>query len=275
MGSKKSSSSSVPAWVTTFADLCTLLLAFFVLLFSFSEVDKAKYKEVAGSMQDAFGVQREVRTKEPPRGLNVIAREFSPGSPKPTIRNEVRQFTTQDFMRYPRYDASKEEPNKWRTQREADTQKIRIALKEELAAGKVELEVQERKIIVRIKEKGAFPSGSSQLETPFRPVVDRLADALKSTAGAIAISGHTDSVPIANSRFRSNWELSAERAVTVAHVLFENGSFAPARVHLEAYADTRPVDTNETSEGRARNRRVEIAVEYGKNEIAEAAPLVQ
>ena len=79
--SKKTASSAIPPWVVTFADLMSLLLAFFVLLFSFSELDKAKYKQVAGSLRDAFGVQQEIRVKDPPKGINIIAREFSPGIP--------------------------------------------------------------------------------------------------------------------------------------------------------------------------------------------------
>jgi chemotaxis protein MotB len=265
MAKKCPQASSPPAWVMTFADLCTLLLAFFVLLFSFSEVDKAKYKEVAGSMKDAFGVQREIRTREPPRGINVIAREFSPGIPLPTARHEIRQFTTRDHLPFPRLPRSKEKarPN----QKQIDEDKIKLALKDELAKGLIELVVQDHKIIVRIKEKGSFPSGSARLEQPFRPVVDRLVHALSGTNGQIAISGHTDSVPIANSQFHSNWELSSARAVTVAQAFFDNGEIPSTQIHLEAYADTRPVDTNDTHEGRARNRRVEIAIEYGADEL--------
>ena len=83
-----------PAWIMTFADLMSLLLAFFVLLFSFSELDKQVYKQIAGSMRNAFGIQREVRVKDPPKGVNVIAREFSPGIPQMTPLNIVRQMTT-------------------------------------------------------------------------------------------------------------------------------------------------------------------------------------
>ena len=95
---KQKCPTGIPPWVLTFADLMSLLLAFFVLLFSFSEMDKAKYKQVAGSMKDAFGIQREIKVKEPPKGINIIAQEFSAGTPsKNTLRNELRQHTTDDF----------------------------------------------------------------------------------------------------------------------------------------------------------------------------------
>ena len=95
---KQKCPTGIPAWVLTFADLMSLLLAFFVLLFSFSEMDKAKYKQVAGSMKDAFGIQKEIKVKEPPKGINIIAQEFSAGTPtKDTLRNQLRQHTTDDF----------------------------------------------------------------------------------------------------------------------------------------------------------------------------------
>jgi len=88
-----SESAGVPAWVMTFADLMTLLMCFFVLLLAFSEMDAAKFKELSGSMKDAFGVQTEVEVRTIPKGTSVIAREFSPGKPEETALNEVRQFT--------------------------------------------------------------------------------------------------------------------------------------------------------------------------------------
>lgn len=90
---------STPAWVMTFADLMTLLMCFFVLLLSFSEMDLVKYKQMAGSMSEAFGVQRDINIKEPPKGINVIAREFSPGRPVPTPLNVVKQNTTDHLRR--------------------------------------------------------------------------------------------------------------------------------------------------------------------------------
>ncbi len=86
----KKGDEGLPAWVMTFADLMSLLMCFFVLLLSFSEMDVSKYKEMAGSLKNAFGVQRDIKVREPPKGINVIAREFSPGRPEPTIMNVVR-----------------------------------------------------------------------------------------------------------------------------------------------------------------------------------------
>ena len=84
-----------PAWVMTFADLMSLLMCFFVLLLAFSEMDVLKFKQLAGSMKEAFGVQREIKVKEIPKGTSIIAREFSPGRPEPTLVHTVRQHTVE------------------------------------------------------------------------------------------------------------------------------------------------------------------------------------
>jgi chemotaxis protein MotB len=90
---QKQESAGVPAWVMTFADLMTLLMCFFVLLLAFSEMDAAKFKQLSGSMKDAFGVQAEIEVRSIPKGTSVIAQEFSPGKPDQTAMNQVRQFT--------------------------------------------------------------------------------------------------------------------------------------------------------------------------------------
>jgi chemotaxis protein MotB len=248
----------------------SLLLAFFVLLFSFSELDKAKYKQVAGSMRDAFGVQQEIRVKDPPKGINIIAREFSPGVPQPTVINQVRQYTTSDSLPNPVLSESKRggsgQPfgRKGGKQADmaADMERLARALRTEVEAGLVELEMEDHRIILRIKEKGVFPSGSDRLEPNFEPIIGRLADTLVETSGTIVIAGHTDSMPIQGGVFRSNWELSVARALTVAHVFFGRSQSLELRSHLEAHGELQPIDTNETREGRARNRRVEVSLIY-------------
>lgn len=95
-----SAPAAIPAWVMTFADLMTLLMCFFVLLLSFSEMDAAKYKQVAGSMKFAFGVQREIKVMESPKGVSIIAKEFAPGKPRPTLESVLRQQTTDENRQY-------------------------------------------------------------------------------------------------------------------------------------------------------------------------------
>lgn len=256
---------AAPGWVMTFADLMSLLLAFFVLLFSFSELDKQKYKRIAGSMREAFGVQKVVRVKEPPKGVNIIAREFSPGRPDPTLINTVRQFTIDDLKKNLRIDEYLE-LLKRRIERDKVVFKSKLA--REIKEGRVEIDVEDRKIVLRIREQGVFESGRADIMPEFEPVLERIREALRETGGGdlVVVSGHTDDRPIHTGMFRSNWDLSAERAVSVAHRLMEDGVLPPDHFRIEGYADTRPRADNTTPEGRAQNRRVEIAVVYGRDE---------
>ena len=273
----------IPPWVMTFADLMSLLLAFFVLLFSFSEMDKAVYKELAGSLKDAFGVQREIKAKETPRGINIIAREFSPGRPQPTAINEVRQMTTDESKSHPVFtDPSKqgqenqskkadanvtlsEDEVKQMARIEKDSALVRKALDKEIKEGSVDLEVTEKSIILRVREKGSFPSGSANIIKPFKAIVDKISEVFRSFDGIIVVSGHTDNIPIKTYRFRSNWELSSSRAVSVIHELVKTSALRDKRFKIAAYAETQPVDSNDTSAGRSKNRRVEIMMDYSYN----------
>ena len=273
----------MPAWVMTFADLMSLLLAFFVLLFSFSEMDKAVYKELAGSLKDAFGVQREIKAKETPRGINIIAREFSPGRPQPTAINEVRQMTTDESKLHPVFtDPSKqeqvnqdkkaeanvtltEEEIKQMERIEKDSALVREALDKEIKEGTVDFEVTEKSIILRVREKGSFPSGSANIIKPFKTIVDKISEVFRNFEGVIVVSGHTDNIPIKTYRFRSNWELSSSRAVSVIHELVKTSALRDKKFKIAAYAETQPVDSNDTSVGRSKNRRVEIMMDYSAN----------
>ncbi len=271
---RKCPDAGLPAWVMTFADLMSLLLAFFVLLFSFSSMDIAIYKEIAGSLSDAFGVQREIKAKETPRGINIIAREFSPGRPQPTPLNEIRQMTTDESKLHPVFtDPSKEGQENANTtlneeeidQRERikkDSGLLHEALDKEIKEGTVDLEVTENHIIIRIREKGSFTSGSADIIKPFKSIVDKISDVFSSFDGIIIVSGHTDNIPIRTNRFRSNWELSSSRAVSVIEELVKTSALREKRFKIAAFAATQPVDSNDTSIGRAKNRRVEIKMEY-------------
>jgi len=289
----------IPAWVMTFADLMSLLLAFFVLLFSFSEIDKAAYKQMAGSMKDAFGVQREIKAKEPPRGNNIIAREFSPGKTTLTPDNQIRQMTIDDYHKYPvltdpgeggqegkggkegeggtqgadasessviEYSVIDEEMTREMVERikrvEHDAEMIQEELSEEIKKGLLELEVKDQKIILRVREKGSFPSGSANIIKPFEYIAEKIADVFEDFEGGIIVSGHTDNIPIHTSRFRSNWELSASRAVSVIHELKKQPKLKNKTFQIEAYAETQPLEDNKSWKGRAKNRRVEIKLSY-------------
>lgn len=270
----------LPPYLATFADLMALLMCFFVLLLSFSQMDLAKFKKIAGSMSQAFGVQRQIVAYEIPKGTSVIAREFSPGKPDPTPLNEIRQKTIEEMRQTLEFDEirvngetkGRGEFDKTATEKsegeiseeqdilEQTAAELAQELKYEIIEGMLEVEVSEQRVIIRILEQGSFASGEDVLKLSFVPVVDKIRKVLESVKGRINIEGHTDDIPIYTSRFRSNWELSAARAVSVAHQLLEKGKLDKNRMSVTGFADTRPLFPNDTDENRANNRRVEIVL---------------
>lgn len=245
----------IPEWVMTFADLMSLMMCFFVLLLSFSEMDVLKFKQIAGSMQVAFGVQRDDKSAmDIPMGTSIIAQEFSSAQPDPTPLNQVQQQTTDTSKPYLdiRDPAVEDAENK--------KEELEEALKTEIKEGLLEISTIDDQVIVRIREKGSFPSASSKIDTAFLGVLMKISDALNQVEGRILVAGHTDNIPIQTREFPSNWILSGARAAVVADTLSERGGVAHQRVEIRAYADNRPLEPNDTPEGRAKNRRVEIIV---------------
>lgn len=244
MGDPKDDSPTCPAWMGTFADMMSLMLCFFVLLLSFAEMDRRKYKQIAGSMAKAFGVQRAVEVKMIPMGTSIIAQEFSPGRPKPTVFPVMRQHT-QDFNR-----------QSLRFQERV----IRKVMAEDIAEGRADVERKGDKIVIRVREKGTFASGNADMSPNFIPVLHKISEILKHSKKNIVVAGHTDNIPIATARFRSNWDLSAARAASVVHELLRRNNIDPRRIVVGGYADSRPIADNNTPENRAKNRRVEIII---------------
>ncbi len=316
---KSDKGGGAPPWIMTFADLMSLLMTFFVLLLSFSEMDIQKYKQLAGSMKQAFGVQREVKVKEPPKGINVIAREFSPGRPVPTPLNIVKQNTT-DYLRrnlfVPDSKAKKtladslkirkedfiqrqgKQSQRQNTQQQTATGKeqqttikgqqpghgdvgkgtnqrqvnikamassIRKSLRKEIQAGSLQVLTENQKIVIRIAEHGSFPPGQAKLTKKFSTTGRKIAAVLKEIPGIIEVGGHTDSIPISTRKFASNWELSADRAIAVLEYLQKATGIPDYRFRAVGYADSKPLASNGTASGRAKNRRVELTITQGND----------
>ncbi len=258
---QKAESAGVPAWVMTFADLMTLLMCFFVLLLAFSEMDAAKFKQLSGSMKEAFGVQSEIEVRTIPKGTSVVAQEFSPGKPEPSSINQVRQFTIDSNRNT--LDALDRELKEIRETRD-HARRLRMALKEELERGNVSIQTEGMKVIVHIMENASFDSGMADLRKGFLPALTKIGELIDNNSGEVTISGHTDNVPISNDRFRSNWDLSTSRAVSVAHDLLQVSKLSPENVIVTGHADTRPRAPNDSVQNRAKNRRVDIAIVRGK-----------
>lgn len=271
-----------PAWVMTFADLMSLLMCFFVLLLSFSEMDVLKFKQIAGSMKMAFGVQRDVEFKKIPKGTSIIAQEFSPGRPTPTPLQELRQSTTDEtkddleftdaVSNQAKEEAAKQLKAEASERLKRSAEKISQILDKEIRKGLLEVKAKDGEVVIRIREKGSFPSGAANIQKSFYPTLKRIGQALDQVEGEIIVAGHTDNVPIATRRYPSNWVLSAARAATVVHFLSKHTRVKSARLQIRAHADTRPIASNVNATNRAMNRRVEIVV---RNKEWSTAPLTE
>lgn len=269
-------------WMVTFSDLMSLLLCFFVLILSMAEVDIIKYKQLADSMSEAFGVQRELELESIPKGTSVVSTEFRPGIPDETIVDIVQQVTTdqtRNSLRIGNPDSPEADEKDVRDEvltydevmalikeTQLDAEMLRRLLKTEIKEGQIDVESTARTILIRIREKGSFASGSALLNSSFVGVIDKIANALTQIEGRIAVEGHTDNVPISTFAYPSNWDLSAARSVAVVRRMLDIAPLEPTRVTASGFADTRPQAINSTFEGRARNRRVEIVVKQPLDE---------
>ncbi len=323
-----------PGWIMTFADLMSLLLAFFVLLFSFSSIDDELYKEVGGSMKDAFGVQSRVQLAGPVLGHSLIFTEFSSGRPDPKMLNvlpqdnldqrkiyetdkppgysnhkdknegspdkiekakeqqaealqqqaeamkldDAEKMDNQDGAKKADEGASSEGESRGLTQKDfsglnkeekaqaqfaaEQAKELGDELAQEIANGNLNVETQGNKVIIRIADDASFAPGTADTTAPFQSIVGKIGDVVKDSPGRVVVEGHTDNRPINSEQYRSNWELSAARAVTVTHGLINATGLPENRFEVKGLADTRPIADNEKAIGRAKNRRVEVILEY-------------
>ncbi|TMO45177.1 flagellar motor protein MotB [Pseudoalteromonas ruthenica] len=295
----------LPAWMGTFADLMSLLMCFFVLLLAFSEMDVLKFKQIAGSMKFAFGVQNKLEVKDIPKGTSVIAMEFKPGRPDPTPIETIQQQTVEMTQQMLEFQAGEEDSAGGRKEQRGDqrggesastadeqsqqqaiaaadqehtnelVKKIAQQLEQQIIDGAIELESLGQQIIIRIRENGSFPSGSAFLQPKFKPIIQDIAELLKDVPGEITVSGHTDDFQVSNELYTNNWDLSAMRAVAVASEMQKVDDFDKSRMVVVGRADTRPLVPNETDEDRKRNRRVEISIMQGKAKESDPIEVVQ
>jgi chemotaxis protein MotB len=292
-----------PAYMATFADLMSLLMCFFVLLLAFSEMDVLKFKQIAGSMKFAFGVQNKIEVDDIPKGTSVIAMEFRPGRPDPTPIETIQQQTMEMTQQVIEFQAGEEDSAGGRQEQREDqtggqsalnaeeleaaealaeaaqerlnetVKKLAEELEQQIVDGAIELESLGQQIIIRIRENGSFPSGSSFLQPRFQPIVQQIGRMLVDIPGEISVSGHTDDFQVADELHLNNWDLSAKRAVSVASELIRAPGFDRNRLVVMGYADTRPLVPNDSELNRRRNRRVEIAIMQGKPKESEPVSL--
>ena len=355
-----------PAWMATFADMATLLMAFFVLILSFAEFNVPKFKQISGSLKNAFGVQKIVPIVEQPKGTTVLSLNFSP-SPAKSVTDEMTQQTTEttkpdlesqtktkdsdgsgekqsdaeDLVKAlqeavargdiqfetlgenvvvnftPSESEQKDLPQllqqtlnaiekakaatgkseqdvlfggiegqlaklasaasaaakstKEQAEAKAESNKkaqiaedeLKVALRQEIGQGLADVQREDDKVIITVGAGGAFASGSADLTPAAIDIMNRIAEVNADGKSEIKVSGHTDDVPlIFGSNYRDNWDLAAARSASVVQAFAANGTISEDRLEAISYGESRPVEPNDTADGRAKNRRIEIEINY-------------
>jgi len=343
-----------PPWMATFADMATLLMAFFVLILSFANVNVPKFEQVSGSLAVAFGVARVIPKIEIPMGETLLKVEFTPTNAENTLipnksqkvedpsKDNIKQLTHDKNSPFsqenelaavmealeeeiaaalvkvktegeeiiveiiqsgnnqetinPQIGAGNVVPQEVleiakkvsdlredlsnsievRSERTSESNlpgssfdgeeqrydKIRSLLSEEIEQGLVEVEQNGEKIILRLGQQDSFDSGRAEIKMSFESTLRKVGGALNDVGGLVKIEGHTDNVPVGfSSRYRSNWDLSSARSAAVADYIIASTNLEPGNVSVAGFADSKPITSNDTSEGRARNRRIEVIVD--------------
>jgi chemotaxis protein MotB len=235
-------------WLISYADFITLLFAFFVVMYAVSAVNENKYRVLASSLGDAFG-------RTPSNEVPV------PQLPTVTLPPEVKHRTLKQQQ------AIEEQAHM--TEVASNLLDVMAPLVKE---GKVKVTQSRRGVSIEINANVLFEPGRAELAPQSLAVLRAVAEHLKSEPFNLEVTGHTDTIPISNSIFASNWELSAVRASSVVRLLADSG-IAPARLFAIGREASQPIAPNDTAEGRARNRRVELMILSGMPDVIEEIPV--
>lgn len=238
-------------WLVSYADFITLLFAFFVVMFATSHADRQRAEVVAESIREALRSGSVGSVIKGLFGIEVVTPRVSPAKVTGQEEKPVAKATVVVVPALPSRFVEDLRPA---------MQLLSKELAEELRQEKLDLKLEPRGLIISLRQASFFPPGEDRLNPETYPVLERIARVIAQIDNPIRFEGHTDSQPISNSRFRDNWELSCARAIAVLHLFRDKFGLPERRMAVAGYADTHPVASNDTEEGRARNRRVDIVV---------------
>jgi chemotaxis protein MotB len=245
-------------WLVTYADMITLLMVLFIVLYSISQVDLAKFKQLKSGIAGGFGGPTALAAVQggagPLEGGGAVFEAQVTGNDTQQSASTSAQAALADVQS--RVNAARQE----KSVLQAAQQQIQHSLDAAGLGDAVQFRLEARGLVVTIvSDKVLFDPGEADLRPEGAAILDQLAAALGTLPNKLSIEGHTDNTPISG-RYPSNWELSTARATTVLRSLIEQHGIGPDRLQAAGYADTQPVASNATAEGRAANRRVEIVV---------------
>ncbi|HEY1240533.1 MAG TPA: flagellar motor protein MotB [Bryobacteraceae bacterium] len=246
-------------WLVSYADFITLLFAFFVVMFATAQKDKTKQRMVAEAVREALehgqltaaitGILNHTRVPPAGKGDSRVHAPLpeNPGAPGPAAPKlnlpdpgKPAPATKEDLLKS--LDA------------------LQRGLEEELKSGKLTVTVDKRGLVISLREAAFFASGDDAINTSGYSIIEKIAQEVAKLQNPLRLEGHTDSVPIHNARFASNWELSVARSIAMLELLRQRYQFPSERMSVAGFAENAPADTNETEQGRAHNRRVDVVV---------------
>lgn len=228
-------------WLVSYADFITLMFAFFVVMFAASQADKQKIQHVSEAVTRALEQGR-----LPARVMQMLG--ATPGG-------YTGDHAPEGLRTLKPSDAAGKLAELTPSMRQ-----LTAELREEIRKGKLQISMEPRGLVISLRQAAFFPTGDAVVAVEGYGTIGKLAETIRKLPNPVRLEGHTDSVPIHNGRFASNWELSAARSIVMLELLRDRYQIPAARMAVVGYAETVPVDTNETAEGRARNRRVDVTI---------------
>ncbi|HUM04089.1 MAG TPA: flagellar motor protein MotB [Terriglobales bacterium] len=243
--------SSHERWLVSYADFITLLFAFFVVLYASSQVDNRKVAQVARAIQGGFSDLGVFST--PRQGSILRVEESGPAIMAPSPKFPELARLINDMAPAPA-------PSRSSVPVSVVKRQLEVALQDEIRQNRIEMRVVPDGLVVSLREVGLFDSGEAHLLPGAEPTLAHIGRVLAERGFDFRVEGHTDNMPIHNSSFRSNWELSTARATEVVQVLISKYRFDPAKIAVAGYAEYRPIADNSTEDGRRKNRRIDLVV---------------
>ena len=233
-------------WLVSYADFITLLFAFFVVMFATSQTDKAKAQAVADSVKKALEGE----------SFNSVVKVILGGTVDHTGQGNAQRKGPGGAKREVKVE-EKSKPPVVELMPSLDILTKQLA--PEIKSGQLQISMVPRGLVISFTQAALFPSGEDIVDKATYDSIQKIAAAMQKIPNPARMEGHTDAIPIHTSRFRSNWELSAARSIALLELLTSFG-VPRDRLSIAGYADTNPVEDNDTAEGRARNRRVDIVI---------------
>lgn len=250
-------------WLVSYADFITLLFAFFVVMFASSQTDKTKAREVSEAVQKALEEGHSL-------GVSPAVAKILGGTVDDKGQGNAQMKGPGGAQK-----AAKEAPPVDVMELLPSLRQLTKDLDEEVKTGKLEIRMEPRGMVISLRQSAFFPSGEDVVDKANMSTIKKVAEAIHSVPNAIQLEGHTDSVPIHSVLFKSNWELSCARAISVMEALCNGFDLKRDRFSVVGRAEINPIDSNDTPEGRARNRRVDVIIVNSlrfKNHEQAAAP---